>query len=512
MLNDIIFKLEEKRDHCVEFFQKGQIVQKNHAAIYADLCKAEAFFRTLNLTKGDRVSIMCKNCYEWLLVDLVCIHLGVVLMPINPEISFSTEDLFNDMGCRYIFTDNLKKFKADDKIIPIKNVIENNTEYNKLINRSVEYSESDFFTIIHTSGTTDDIKMIPVNVKSFNHLVRETQEMFQFKNSDKFLIFLPLHVYLQRCYFLSSIYFGFNITLIQPLNLFNALKKCKPTIIISVPLFFDNVKTAFLNKVENNFFLNLWYKTFVFLRKRNFANGPFYLFKLAFGGKIRYVLTGSSPSKLSTLQFFEQMGLPLYEGYGMTEMGGMIALNNPFNYRAGSVGKPFPGKKVSLDNEGQIIVSSDYHACDSYLFKTDKQNVFLKEGAIATGDLGYFDKDGFLFIGGRIKDLIILSGGEKVNPQSIENKFKAHSEIEEIVVIGDDKPYLGAIIISKQQNVSLIIDTINNTLSNTEKIYKYYVSNASLNLEDGTLNSNLKINRRKVIEIYANQINDFYDE
>ncbi|MFT7032448.1 MAG: long-chain acyl-CoA synthetase [Cyclobacteriaceae bacterium] len=518
-LNNLFVNLK-KSENKIIFYDKGVKKNKKFSELYFDVSHAVSYLKRLNLNQGDRVGILGRNSYSWVVVDLACICSGYVTVPLESNFTDDLTKKIEEYDLNFVFTDN-KSLCDNDKIISFTEVSGYKAPDSKPLD-PVYFNDSDVFTFNFTSGTSGLPKAIETKKNSFDHLVRESQNIFQFKYDDRFLVFLPLNVYLERCYIYSAILIGYDIILINPEHVFSALQKEAPTVIIGVPYFFENAQRLFLSKVKSHFLLNSLFKFYNFLRKAGLGilvNNKFPIFTKLWGGNIRFLLCGSAPIKRSVLDFYDEMGMKIYEGYGMNEIGGMLTLNSPGNLKYGSVGKPFPGKEISFDEQGQIYVESLYHANNKY-FSTGnddrKCSTYIGQNRIATGDIGHIDDDGFIYITGRVKDLIVLSSGLKVHPAPIEDKIQNLDGIIDCCVYGDEKPYLTAVIVSggehnKTEQFNIEIAKLNERVPNEQRISNFFIGKETFSAENKMLTSAFKKNRKGIFKYYKEEFEKLYE-
>ncbi len=524
-LNCLETKLRGSTNNQIEYYEAGKKKIKKHCEVYEDVCRVRAFLLKHNIGKGKRVAILGKNCYEWVLIDLACVLTGVITVPLETGVTYDLKDLVNEFEFAAVFT-NLDQYISllSDGVISFNKVIEDSNKYDSSevvdVFTMPDFELEDVFTLIFTSGTSGKPKCIEVKKKSFDHLISVTQELFEFKPNDRFLVFLPLSIYLERCYIYSSILLGFNVILTPLEYIFHSIQNDKPSIIIGVPYFFENVRAKFLEKIRSNFFYLFIYETYNFLcfigltflfRKR------FSPFIKAWGGNIRYLLTGSAPIAKSTLLFYKKMGLTIYEGFGMSEIGGMLTLNSPGHVKLGSVGKAFPGKEVMIDADGQILVKSDLNANNKYFKSTKLENdtTYINENTVATGDIGYIDSEGYVYINGRIKDIIITSLGKKIHPTQIEQLIMDSGLFKNCLVYGENKPFLIAILVTKNAEstnleIKECLKKVNSELPSDERILDFIVNDEPFTVENGLLTTSLKLNRQNVVKKIRKEIDELY--
>lgn len=518
-LNHLMSAMQQSADNCIEYYEKGAKHRKTFAQVYQDVVRAAGHLRRRGLQKGDRVGILGKNAYEWVVADLACFASGLITLPLDASHSFRVAETLAEYDLALILTNAAPYLDGTPGVLSFAELMHGTGAGEEAL-APVAYADDDVFTLISTSGTSGKFKLIEVRKKSFDHLVGQTQALFGFNPRDRFLVFLPLHVYLERCYVYAAVLLGFSVILTPLEYVFNSIQKDRPTVIIGVPYFFENVYQGFRQKIAANRTYSLVLNLYLLLRRLGlgFLTGNrFPPFVKLWGGSIRYLLTGSAPIKKKVLTFYEQMGVPLYEGYGMSEIGGMIALNHPGSRRIGSVGKPFPGKEVTIDAEGQVLVKSAFHANTRYYKAPPEENqrTYVGNDTVATGDLGYFDRDGFLFLNGRKKDLIVLSTGVKVHPSAVEEKVESTGLFHNCLVYGNDRPYLVAVVVPKdpgmdRRAVRTALDRLNATLPAAEKIVNFHVAGEQFTAKNGMLTTSLKVNRPAVAAAFSRELNALY--
>lgn len=517
-LNDLFVNLQ-KSDQKVIYYEKGARKEKEYSDMYTDIAHAVSYLKSLSLRQGDRVGIVGKNSYPWMVVDLACICCGYITVPLDAKFTKDLREKIEEYQLSYVLVGNAAE--EAERIISFEKVLAYRNEVQERLH-PVQIDDLDVFTFNFTSGTSGMPKAIETKKMSFNNLINESQKLFKFRKEDRFLIFLPLNVYLERCYIYASILIGFDIILINPEYVFTALQKESPTVIIGVPYFFENVQRLFNAKAKSNIVLKSMLGIYTFFKKIGLGfmfNHRFPIFVKLWGGKIRYLLCGSAPIKRSVLDFYDHMGLKIYEGYGMNEIGGMVSLNYPENIKYGSVGKAFPGKKISFDEQGQIMVQSKYNANETYYKPqgvVEKNVTYLENNMVATGDVGYEDEEGFIYITGRIKDLIVLSSGIKVHPAFIERKMQqGMNTITDCCIYGDNKPFLTALVVPKninssKQEIEDQIRKINEDLPSEQKIYDFFISKEAFTAENKMLTSAFKLNRKEIYNQFNSEFEKLY--
>jgi long-chain acyl-CoA synthetase len=261
--------------------------------------------------------------------------------------------------------------------------------------------------------------------------------------------------------------------------------------------------------------------------------------RAAFGGRVKAALSGGAPLSPELNWFFHSVGIPIQEGYGLTETSPAIGVGDyhPCENRIGAVGKPLPNVQIKLAADGELLVRGPSVFSGYWKNAEATAEVFDDEGYFRTGDIAHLDEDGFLFITDRKKDLIIPAGGKNVAPQPIENELKTWPFVDNAVLVGDRMPYITALISPSEEELQVwaegkglggmdlaellrepfvrqafkeAVATVNSNLGHFEQIKKYRVLPRSLSLEDGYLTPTLKVKRREVERDFAELIAEMY--
>jgi long-chain acyl-CoA synthetase len=252
-----------------------------------------------------------------------------------------------------------------------------------------------------------------------------------------------------------------------------------------------------------------------------------------FGGRIRQAVTGAAPISKEILEFFYACGVPVMEGYGMTETSTVASSNRPDAFRFGSVGKPLAGVEARIADDGELLLRGP-NIFQGYFKNEEATREALADGWLHTGDLGSIDEDGFIYITGRKKDIIITAGGKNITPANLENGLKQNRYISQAVVIGDRRPYLVALITldpeelpafaeqhglqpdevykSEQMRAEVrrAVDEVNSAVGRVEQIKKFTILPQDLSQPTGELTPTLKVKRNVVNEKYAEEIEALY--
>jgi long-chain acyl-CoA synthetase len=513
-VNKIIDKIKSSEGVLVTFYNRKR-VEMPYSLLYSFVLKGANFFKSKKFDNNTVLGIIGKNDLEWVVADLAAISCGVKLLPLdlNSDISqYQNEQLkvsallisdeyteqinyYSSLGYNCICLSELMNFNNSD--IDFKPYC---------------YKNEEVFSYKSTSGSTGFPKIMGHSYEAVNNSIIGIQEMYNHKKSDRVLVFLPLNLLQQRYWLYSSILYGFKVIIIPKENIFISIRNEKPTVIMGVPYIYEFLKNEFEKKIEKDLILKQDFNNYLNC-KTSEEFKPFIEF---LGGSIRYLWTGSAPISNQIIEFYEKLGVRMFQGYGMNEVC-IISKNYFENNKIGSVGKPFLNIKIKFDEDNQILIKNKYPVCKHYTISSveeDKQT-FIENGYIATGDIGFIDDDGYLFINGRIKEMIALSNSKKIYPVSIENKIASYDQIQDCILYGDDKPHLVAMIIPRSINVSHkeikdMISDYNLKSKSEEQILNFFIEIEKFSEENGLLSNQNKIKRKKIIQKYNKQFEQLY--
>ena len=525
-LGNILEKLKCNKKNGLVYYQKKEKITKLFPEVYNDILKVVDFLGKMGLKAGEKVGILGNNSYEWVLLDLACIVQGYQSVVFHTN-GFESEflNLFDHYGLKVLFIDAdfEKKFNEKNNVFPMTFIAEQLNSTCIEQDRLCECKDEDRFTIVFTSGTTGLPKPIELKAEIVEDFIVNLQAMFEVSENDNITVFLPLSNILQRLYIYAAVLSGFNIVMTKPENIVRVLNNDKPTILVGIPYFFESMYNIFFEKIKSSRVSHTLFKTYSnlyhFLPKKINEQLQRKLFKEItdfWGGKMRIMVTGGASISQRVLEFYDIVGLHLYQVYGMNETG-PISMNFPGENKIGSVGKPFPNKTVKVDDNGQILVNNKIKWASEYFGIGQEENllVFKKDGFIATGDIGYFDNEGFLHISGRVKEMIVLSNAKKVFPGIIESEFNNSKLIKQSAVFGDGKSYLVAVIVTDNKDISneqlsREIKNINKKIPQHAQVNGFTVVRDAFNLDNKMLTPSMKLNRSLIYKTYKKQIDELY--
>src|SRR4051812_31760087 len=413
----------------------------------------------------------------------------------------------------------------------------------------------DMCLYIYTSGTTGPPKGCELTHRNYREITTMVETQGVLEEGDAVYLFLPLaHAFAILIQFVA-IDLGGTIAYWEkdPQKIIPNLLEVKPTYFPSVPRMFEKIYTLATSAAEDPELLQKAVELGVKVReleargeqvpdelRKPFEEAEEKLYKnvrALFGGRIRQCVTGAAPIAKEILEFFYACGVPVMEGYGMTETATAAIVNTPEAFRFGSVGKPLPGVELKIGDDGEILLKGP-NIFAGYYKNEEASREALADGWLHTGDLGYVDEDGFLFITGRKKDIIITAGGKNITPANLENGLKQSRWISQAVVVGDRRPYLVALITLDPEELAALaeqlgvepdaeamaksdgvraeiqktVDEVNSKVGPVEQIKRFRILPADLSQETGELTPTLKVKRNVVHDKFATAIDEIYAE
>jgi long-chain acyl-CoA synthetase len=502
IVNTIALEANTDNRHCIHFSREGTVRSKPLAHLDHEAVLLAGYLRELGLGKGDRIGIMAKNCIEWVLLDLATLKLGGVTVGFEVN-RFDAEVAIERYGLKRLFTDDWKV--SSGRITPIGSIMawDGIGRHLPALPMHEGYGVSDVCAIKFTSGSTGGPKGLEVTVGSINDTLSIVQEMFQHVDGDNILVPLRLELLQQRYWVYSALVFGHDVTVSDTQSALATAQSVHPTIVMGVPGFFDEVKRRVGSRGGG---------TPLSMSERYLE------IQNVFGGRIRYLWTGSAPASLQILEFYNDCGVPLYQGYGLSETC-IVAKNCPAANRIGSVGRILRNKTVRFDDRGVIVVGSRNPVSVRYSWcgPGDNERMFLPSGEVITQDMGYVDDDGYLYIRGRIDDIIVLSRGRNVLAAPIEARVKEHPGVRECVLFGHGRPFLIVLISPASPDVDrkeleAWIETLNLSLFPEQRIRGVVIAKDSFSVDNMMLTAQFKPVRAKIYHHLASDIDALYGE
>lgn len=458
---------DRHRDHiALQEFSEGNLRSVTYGELAGQRAAVSAFLIGQGIEKGDRVAILSEGRIGWGAAFFGVIEAGGIVVPLDVKLKEpELVNLLNHAQAKGLLVSGKYEEMASRlaaQVGSLKTLLsleDQSTRYPALgslppAGRGAFRRDAlagDTALIVYTSGTTGTPKGVEITCGSLRFEVESFERLIGFRN-DRLLSILPVnHLFEITGGFLGPLNYGSTITYCRspkPADVLEALRKTSPTVMLVVPLVLKMLHESIFQKVRELpaaqrrlFFLLLGLSRR--LDRVGIHIGRFFFppVRAAFGGKFRCFVCGGAPLDPELARDFSAMGLPVLQGYGLTETAPVLACNGLKENRIGSVGKPLPGVEVRIiksdpnATEGEIVTRGP-NVMRGYYRNPKATDEVLKDGWFHTGDLGYLDKDGFLFISGRIKNLIVTGGGKKVQPEELEEFFSRIPQLKEICILG----------------------------------------------------------------------------
>ncbi len=476
---------------------KYALITKEKSYTYQELfSKINQYSQLFKNKNYKKVAIHSENRAEWIFAFFAAWYNKCIVVPI--DFLSSTDDIsyiLNDCNPEIVFFST----ETGKKIEKIKDQLNYNPHFEffeevKLEDKSDEFKwnvpsvEEDVAVIIYTSGTTGSPKGVMLSYKNLLANIHAVSKDVEIYTHDKqVLMLLPLHhIFPLAGCLMGPLNVGGTIVMtpsMQSSDILETLKNNKVNMIIGVPRFYDLLYKGLKAKIFAKTIGRIFYSVVKGIRSKKFAKKIFKKVHDGFGGHVEYLISGGAPLNKEVAYFFKNLGFDVLEGYGMTEAAPMITFPRPDKVKIGSVGQALPGLKIEI-RDGEIVAKGD-NIMKGYYNRPEETTEVLKGGWLYTGDLGELDKNGYLFITGRKKEIIVLPNGKNINPVELEEKLEKIDYIKEVgVFLNDEK--LHAIILpdySSLANAEVnnpdaffkkeVIPNFNTQLTSYKRILKY---------------------------------------
>ena len=530
---------------------------------------------------SDKIAIISNNRPEWVFTDLAAQQIGVILVPVYPTTNSSElEFIFNNAEVKYVFVSSVDLFEKIKDIQPnvssLKNIytfneiegadhwskipaLADDASLKKVEEIKQEIPVTQLATIIYTSGTTGTPKGVMLSHANLYTCLDYSRKSFPFPDSpnNKALSFLPLNHIFEKIITYIYLYSGIGIYYAESFETIgDNLKEIKPNGFSTVPRLLEKVyerimlagthlkgikKTMFYwavglaDKYDNQLSGGWWYDFQLALANKLI----FKRWREALGGNIEYVVTGGAACPVKLLRIFNAAQIPVFEGYGPTENSPVISINRKgkMGTKFGTVGPPIDGIEVKLQEDGEIIVKGTT-VMEGYYKRPDLTAETIIDGWLHTGDIGVWIDKKYLKITDRKKELFKTSGGKYVAPQPIENKFRESPYVEQILLIGDDKKFVSALIVPSFNHLKIwltanniaftsndeaiknpevikmfheLVESINPSFNHVEQVKKFELLAHEWSVETGEMTPKLSLKRKVIMEKYKAALDRIYN-
>ncbi len=532
-------------------------------------------FIAAGIQAGDRVAVMSKTRYEWTLVDFALFTAGAVVVPIYETSSAEqVEWILSDSGARGAVVE------TDEHAALVASVRDRTPDFadlwtidaggiDTLVSDGATVSDDDVrkrrqavtlddtASLIYTSGTTGRPKGCRLLHRSFVAECAELAEVLRsfFNERTSTLLFLPIAHVFGRVIEIGALHVGCTLGHTPDVkNLIDDLAEFKPTFVLAVPRVFEKVYNSAKQRAHGSGKGKIFDRAEAVAIAYSEADGKpglmvraqhilfdrlvYSKLRAALGGECIAAVSGGAPLGARLGHFFRGIGVTIYEGYGLTETTAGICVNRPGSIRIGTVGQPVGDVTVRIADDGELLARSPMVFAGYWHNDEATAEAIDSDGWFHTGDLGEIDADGFVRITGRKKELIVTAGGKNVAPAVLEDRVRAHYLVSQCLVVGDQKPFIGALITldpesmpqwlsehgrpadtpladviddpALQAEIQSAVDDANKAVSKAESIRKFSILPADWTEEGGQLTPSLKLKRNVVHKECADQIASLY--
>lgn len=571
--------------HLSYFSPDGSRAFSTGELVRATASLAEAL-KGLGVRAGTRVMLLSENRPEWLVVDLAVQSLRAITVPVYgtltaEQITFQARDSGAAVAVADVPAQMSKLVQVREACPDLKHLIQiegrpergvrllDNLAIGVEVSAAVErfwrranrVRETDPLTIIYTSGTTGEPKGTLLTHRNVVQNVLAAAPRVPVGPEDLALEFLPLSHVLERMLSYVYMYRATRRAYCSVLHVADLIADIAPTVLCGVPRFFEKVHDSIVARATTgavNRAVFTWaVEVGLQAARLRLAGKPlpgalavqeqladrlvFQKIRAGLGGRLRVCVSGGAPLRLDIAEFFHAVGIPVVEGYGLTETSPVIAVNGlaPGTIRLGTVGRPLPNVEVRLAEDGEILVRGPSVMQGYWNNPAATAEVIDSDGYFHTGDIGEIDDDGFLLITDRKKELIVTAGGKNVAPAPIEAELKKSPLIEQAVLIGDGRPYIVALLSPGREALEVwagergiawstwgelvehprvqaavgeVVDRVNGRLARYETIKRFTVVATPFTIDGGQLTPTLKVKRRVVERQFAREIERLYAE
>jgi long-chain acyl-CoA synthetase len=575
--------------------RKDDILELSSKEVFERIRDLSLGFRALGISAGDRVAIVSESRPEWLLCDLAVLTAGAVTVPIYPTLSASqARYILHDSGARLAIVSTRLQLEKLQEVRHLLPALESVVAMDEVASGTPPSTSAlalsdierrgharmtagwgaarefrdgaravvadDLATIIYTSGTTGEPKGVMLTHGNLVANMRAASAALEISQDDVALSFLPLSHAFERMVAYVYLFSGVTIVFAESFDTVGRdMARVRPTVLTGVPRVYEKLHARIVDTAQAagpvkaavfRWAVNAGLaRAKVVLRGRR--AGPitsletaigdrlvFSAIREKLGGRLRFVASGSAPLSSNVMEFFHAVGIPIIEGYGLTETAPILTFNPLHALRVGTVGRAIPGVELRIAEDGEILARGP-NVMRGYFNKPEATAEVLKDGWFHTGDIGQIDAEGYLSITDRKKDLLVTSGGKKIAPQPIEAVLKQSPLIGEAVLLGDRRKYAAVLIVpeftalerrlkdlgrppaSRQELVTRpdvvalyqeIVDALNRELSQFERIKRLALLPSEFSVDSGELTPTLKVKRKVVEQRWHEQIEALYKE
>ena len=500
--------------------------------------RVDALARALlarGVKRGDAVAVVARTRLEWILLDWAIMSIGAVVVGLYPTNSAAECDYILDHSeAVFAFVEDDEQYEKVASVFerPIVRFDEL-TEFGASAGEDEPepVGEDDLATLIYTSGTTGPPKGCMLNHKNLVSAALGVRTNLE-DGSDTVLLFLPLaHSFARIVHQAAALHLSTLAIVADVARVPEALRRTRPTVLPAVPRVYEKIHANVVGEIERSSpvkrAIGHWALRVGATKRPTGLQGRiadalvFKKVRARLGGRLRVGVSGAAPLGVDVLEFFRSLNMLVIEGYGLTETSSSLSVNDPDDYKFGTVGRAVEGCEIRIEDDGEILVRSDSVFLGYFKDPEATAAAFTPDGFFRTGDVGEIDADGFVKITDRKKDIIITAGGKNISPQNLENALKASRFVSQALVVGDRRPYVTALITldwdevngngrDPDELVQELVDEVNRDRVRVEQIKRFTILPRDFTQEAGELTPTLKLRRRVVQDHFGDEIEALY--
>jgi long-chain acyl-CoA synthetase len=562
-----VMKYPDKK--CILYKRDGQYHSYTYEELWSATLRFAAGLKACGIEKGDHVGLLSTNCPEWPITDLAAMTIQAVVVPVYPTLpSIQVHYILQHAGVKCVIAqdesqleklfenwpDTLEKVIlirsehpiTDDRVLSFSNVLYMGNQFQKEHDPSDidAIPEHQLATIVYTSGTSGTPKGVMLTHKNIVSNILASTRYLPVNNSDTTLSYLPLsHIFERTVGQFAAFTFGATIAYAESIEtILENLQEVRPTLLVTVPRLLEKVYTRIQDRVgklpkvirlicESGFkttsHRGITYRLVDLLVYKKLRSG--------LGGNIRMIVSGGAGLAANITEFFAKSGIPIYEGYGMTETSPVICVNPFGKARPGTVGLAIPGVELAIAEDGELLVKGPNVMLGYYDSPAETEKTITKDGWLHTGDVAEI-KDSYVRIVDRKKNLLVLSTGKNVAPWPIENAISLSTYISEVILIGDGRQYVTCLVFPDFQTIRPLAEQLqlgedrgkwvahpriqaciqdeiasrSAAFASFERPKRAVIIPSELSIDTGELTPTLKIRNQMILKKYADVIDDMY--
>ena len=500
--------------------------------------RVDALARALlarGVKRGDAVAVVARTRLEWILLDWAIMSIGAVVVGLYPTNSAAECDYILDHSeAVFAFVEDDEQYEKvasvfERPIVRFDELAEFGASAGE--DEPEPVGEDDLATLIYTSGTTGPPKGCMLNHKNLVSVALGVRTNLE-DGSDTVLLFLPLaHSFARIVHQAAALHLSTLAIVADVARVPEALRRTRPTVLPAVPRVYEKIHANVVGEIERSSpvkrAIGRWALRVGATKRPTGLQGRiadalvFKKVRARLGGRLRVGVSGAAPLGVDVLEFFRSLNMLVIEGYGLTETSSSLSVNDPDDYKFGTVGRAVEGCEIRIEDDGEILVRSDSVFLGYFKDPEATAAAFTPDGFFRTGDVGEIDADGFVKITDRKKDIIITAGGKNISPQNLENALKASRFVSQALVVGDRRPYVTALITldwdevngngrDPDELVQELVDEVNRDRVRVEQIKRFTILPRDFTQEAGELTPTLKLRRRVVQDHFGDEIEALY--